>query len=271
MQNICKFVPSSTVVDIIQTTNFVLEAEIPPYTGLRMASVYRVHFVVQGSGILHTAQRDYLLREGDIFFTFPAFSHAVESTDNLQYMFVSFIGARGNTLMEQHQIHRTQPVYPGFEEGKAVWEHFFAISNAANLDLISESVLLYTLSLIAGRECNKAQSPMQEKWLQVKHYIDEHYTDSNLSLGQISRHFNYNSRYLSAAFKKQLQLSIPQYITAVRLQNACAMLERGSSCIKDVAIQCGFSDALYFSKVFKKEMHLSPKAFLAKQHRAEGD
>jgi len=64
-----------------------------------------------------------------------------------------------------------------------------------------------------------------------------------------------------------MQLSIPQYITAVRLQNACALLERNNTCIKDVALKCGFSDSLYFSKVFKKEMHLSPKAFLAQQRQ----
>jgi len=265
MNSICKFVPSSTAVDVIHTTNFVLEAEAPPYTKLRLASVYRVHYVVQGKGILHTASKDYPIEEGDIFFTFPAFAHAVESTEDLQYMFVSFIGARGNTLMEQYRIRKTDPVYPGYPEAKAVWEHFFAISSTSNLDIISESVLLYTLALIAGRTNKEEISTSQSNILLIKHYIDNNYADANLTLEHISRHFSYNSRYISSAFKKQLQLSIPQYITAVRLQNACALLERNNTCIKDVALKCGFSDSLYFSKVFKKEMRMSPKAFLAQQ------
>ena len=267
MTNICKFVPSNTAVDVIHTTNFVLEAEIPPFTKLRLTSVYRVHYVVQGKGILHTASQDYPIEEGDIFFTFPAFAHAVESTEDLQYMFVSFIGARGNTLMEQYRIRKTAPVYPGYPEAKAVWEHFFAIASMSNLDIISESVLLYTLALITERTSKEEISASQNDILLIKHYIDNNYADVNLSLEQISRQFSYNSRYISSAFKKHLQLSIPQYITAVRLQNACALLERNNTCIKDVALKCGFSDALSFSKVFKKEMHLSPKAFLAQQKK----
>lgn len=269
MSSICKFVPSNTAVDVIHTTNFVLEAEASAFTGLRIASVYRVHYVVHGTGIFHTAQRDYPIQEGDIFFTFPAFSHAVESTESLQYMFVSFIGARGNTLMEQYHIHKSSPVYSGYPEAKSVWEHFFAISNTSNLDIISESVLLYTLALIAGRTNKEEISTAQNSILQIKHYIDSNYADPKLSLDGISSHFSYNSRYISSAFKKYMQLSIPQYITAVRLQNACAMLERNNTCIKDVALKCGFSDALYFSKVFKKEMHVSPKTFLAQQKQQQ--
>ena len=265
LANVCKFVPSNTAVDVIHTTNFVTEAQIPPYTGLRQFSVYRVHYVMEGTGILHTAQRDFPLSEGDVFFTFPAFAHGVESTGDLKYMFVSFIGARGNTLMEQYRIRKTQPVYPGYPEAKAIWDHFFAISNTANLDIISESVLLYTLSLIAGRSHKEEGSAAQENILQIKHYIDNHYADPKLSLEQISEHFSYNSRYISAAFQKHMQLSIPRYITAVRLQNACALMERNHTCIKDVALKCGFSDPLYFSKVFKKEMRVSPTVFLTQQ------
>lgn len=51
--------------------------------------------------------------------------------------------------------------------------------------------------------------------------------------------------------------AIKQY----RLQEACKMLSVTNKLIKEVALESGFSDELYFSRVFKNTIGMSPSVY----------
>lgn len=61
------------------------------------------------------------------------------------------------------------------------------------------------------------------------------------------------------ALKKQMQLGFNQYVSHRRISYALRLIEEGHDSVRDIAAACGFSDALYFSKVFKKKS-ASPQA-----------
>ena len=61
-----------------------------------------------------------------------------------------------------------------------------------------------------------------------------------------------------------------EYLHSVRIQHACTMLHQGFSSVSDVAFRCGYSDAQYFSKVFKNRMGMSPRGYMEKV-RLEAD
>lgn len=96
------------------------------------------------------------------------------------------------------------------------------------------------------------------------HYIDENYTDTNLSVANISEALNFNPSYLGTVFKNVYQISILQYITQIRMEHATSLLQTHSYLISEVANLVGFSDVYYFSKRFKKIYGLSPKEYAQK-------
>ena len=49
----------------------------------------------------------------------------------------------------------------------------------------------------------------------------------------------------------------------LRIQHACMLINEGLSNIKDIATLSGYRDPLYFSKVFKNAMMLSPKEYIS--------
>ena len=57
-------------------------------------------------------------------------------------------------------------------------------------------------------------------------------------------------------------MGVSEYIATIRIQYACTLMEQGLSSVSDIALLCGFSDPLYFSKVFKKRMGISPRAHI---------
>ena len=71
-QNICHFIPFHKDYNSIHTINFVLETEHQSHDSLKTETVYKMHYVCSGHGLLHTTGKIMPLKEGVIFFTFPA-------------------------------------------------------------------------------------------------------------------------------------------------------------------------------------------------------
>ena len=52
-----------------------------------------------------------------------------------------------------------------------------------------------------------------------------------------------------------------EYLKNYRIKYAVTLLEHGIDSVKSVAFLSGFSDPLYFSKVFKNSIGISPKDY----------
>jgi len=112
-QNVCRFVPREINDHSIHTVHFVLETKEQVYTGLRLKALYTVYFVTQGEGKLHTKGEVRTVKQGDVFFSFPAEPFAIESVSDFRYMYISFLGARGNRILDKLGI---SPKTPAMED-----------------------------------------------------------------------------------------------------------------------------------------------------------
>ncbi len=263
-KNICKFIPKTNDLDAIHTINFVLETEPQKYDGLKSSSLYRIHYVSKGSGTLHLCNSSHKISEGDIFFVIPSVPYAIESENNLEYMYISYLGTRANMITDRLGISYKTCVFHDFFEVEDFWKNSLVVPVEAS-DLRCESVLLYTFSVmieklvISGNETKVADAVTQ-----IKKYIDDNFFDSDLSLDKISEILSYNKKYISTVFKNKFKTGVCEYINILRIQHACTLMQQGVTCIKNVAYLCGFHDPMYFSRVFKKQIGVSPKEHIKK-------
>lgn len=263
-QNVCRFVPREINDHSIHTVHFVLETEEQIYTGLRLKSLYTVYYVLQGKGRLHTRGRVLPLCSGDVFFSFPAEPFAIESVEDFQYMYISFLGARGNRIMEQLGVSPKAMLYPACSELETVWVQ--GLESPAELsDIASEAVLLHTFAYLGKRLPKFAcrDEGRIDLVSMIQKYVDEHFSDPDFSLERLGSDLKYNKKYLSTVFKRHVGVGIVEYLHTVRIQHACTMLKQGFTSVSDVALRCGYPDAQYFSKVFKRRMSLSPREYMA--------
>lgn len=262
-QNICRFVPREINDHSIHTVHFVLETKEQIYTGLRIKSLYTAYFVTRGSGRLHTQGKILPLKQGDVFFSFPAEPFAIESVSDFQYMYISFLGARGNRIMEKLSISPQNPLYPNCGELETVWTQ--GLRSPAQLsDIASEAVLLLTFAFLGESLSKLAENDEGQIDLisMIQKYVDEHFSDTDFSLEKLGNDLKYNKKYLSTVFKRHVGVGIVDYLHTVRIQHACTMLKQGFTSVSDVALRCGYPDAQYFSKVFKRRMNLSPREYM---------
>lgn len=261
-QNICHFIPFHKDTHSIHIINFVFESKVQQYNRLKSESVYKMYYVCSGHGCIHTTGKITPLTQGDVFFTFPADPFAIESGDDFTYMYISFVGLRGNMILASLNIDSKSFVFHNADEVQELWKKGIS-SDSKVMELISESVLLYTFSFLGNRLLPDSDTPKQFHSIDfIKKYLDDHFTDHNFSLEDMSRELFYNKKYISYIFKKHFGIGIVEYLNTVRIQNACTMIAQGFTSVNDIADRCGYSDAQYFSKVFKSKMNILPSQYI---------
>ena len=263
LENVCRFIPFHKDYNSIHTINFVLETEKQVYTALKIESVYKLHYVRSGSGILHTMGRQQRLKKGDLFFTFPSFPFCIESVEDFSFMYVSFLGARGNQIMEMLGVGQNNFYFPDYEEVGDFWESGLDVKYEVS-DLMSECVLLYTFSHMGNRYFGTDPKPEKDNKtpLRIKKYIDDNFSDTEFSLEKIAQNLLYNKKYVSSLFKKEFGVGVSEYVNTVRIQHACTLIEQGFYNISHIAFCCGYNDPQYFSRVFKKMYNVSPTEYI---------
>ena len=261
-ESICRFAPVSTAPDVIQILHFVYETQNQLLPQRRLDSMFRVCLAEKGTATLTCGGKQQAIAPGDVFFTFPATPYSLQGSADFRYYYISFMGIRGGMLLEQLQVNSRRNVFSGLDELLPFWDS--ALKQAAQrTDLAGESVLLYTLLQISQRvSAEEKESGFARNVMLVKKYMDDHFADPELSVASISQNFSYNPKYISAAFKKQYKVGMQEYLTGLRINHACALMQQGYTSVNDIAGLCGYGDALYFSKVFRKQMQSNPRQYI---------
>lgn len=262
MDNICKFVKSDRPIENINIINFVYEKKCNFRQSFITSASHSLCLVTAGKGVLHTLTQNFALNEGDLFLTFSSKPYYIENCDNLQYIYISFIGLRSSGLFERLDISYKMPVYNGFSFIKEHWTEAFNTTTDDNIDLKCESLVLYTLSFLCKKLEENIKITASNNILLLKQYVDNNYTDPLLNLKSVSKKYHYSPKYLSSAFSKLTKITFTEYLTNLRINHAKALLKSGKTNISEIAFSSGFSDPQYFSKVFKKQCGISPKNYL---------
>lgn len=96
----------------------------------------------------------------------------------------------------------------------------------------------------------------------VMEYVKKNYMDNTLSVFKIAEKFGFSSNYLAQKFKTEVGVSLVKYITTIRIEIAKKLLcENSKMSISDVAKQVGYTDEVYFHKVFKKTVGITPSQY----------
>ena len=83
----------------------------------------------------------------------------------------------------------------------------------------------------------------------------------NLMLKDIADEFNYSLPYLSKLFKDKTMLTFQLYLQKTRINEACRLLANTDEKVQTIAKMVGYSDIIFFSKLFKKYNGVTPKQF----------
>ncbi|NRB50573.1 MAG: helix-turn-helix transcriptional regulator [Saprospiraceae bacterium] len=92
----------------------------------------------------------------------------------------------------------------------------------------------------------------------MKKCIGDQLDNSDLSVNDLCRAVQLSHAHLYRKLKALTNLTPVQFIRYIRLKKARNLLENSSMNISEIAYAVGFSDPNYFSRIYHKEMGVTP-------------
>lgn len=99
----------------------------------------------------------------------------------------------------------------------------------------------------------------------IKDIIEANYADANLGLQSIASMTQLSTSHIGRIFRQHEAISIADYITEFRLNQALIMLEDKKLNINEILEKVGFNNKSYFFKLFKMKYGTTPKKFRIKK------
>lgn len=225
---------------------------------------YILYYIIDGNGTITVNDIEYRLSKGQSFIVFP-FSDMKIQTDiknPWSYKWVEFSGAEPTFLINQISFTKKKPVVGKIELPH--FERFFTVeeSDLSELYAVYRTVcrLMYLLTYYVEYFPKKSQE--QKSYARTaRSYIDRNYHKSDFTVKKVADYVKIDRTYLYRLFKEETGLSIIDYINSRKISRAETLLMNEGISIKDVAEAVGFSDQMYFSRVFKKFKGMSPSEF----------
>lgn len=85
--------------------------------------------------------------------------------------------------------------------------------------------------------------------------------DKPLAIKDLADRFHYSTSYFFTLFKKRTGYAPINYFNHIKVQKGCQYLSFSNISIKEICYKLGFEDPLYFSRLFKKVMGISPSQY----------
>ena len=158
----------------------------------------------------------------------------------------------GNYLIEldkkfhefsREQIHISKDLYYTVAE-KLIEDHLSIYQKIQNIDAVKIST----------------KNELYKKIQSAKQHIDEEFK-SNLDMESLARKCYISEYHFFRMFKKVMEISPYQYLLQRRLKYAEEEIQSDQKNISEIALDAGFSDLFTFSKSFKKNFGISPRAY----------
>lgn len=209
---------------------------------------------LRGATEYSDGNNSYLLEAGQILVVAKGSSYFIREVEPGYSCVVNFECSREIP----HCIYRL-PLPPGMDIAQTAEKLFYNYQKGNIYGALSD---LYRI-LEKSSTADQYVSPREKQLLDpVLTYLQEHLTDPELDLAELHELSGVSNVYLRRIFKKQQGVSPAGFVIRQRLQMAQGLLLREEKLtVAEVSSRVGYRDPLYFSRLFKKQLGMSPTEY----------
>jgi AraC-like DNA-binding protein len=229
-------------------------------------SIFYIHIIVSGEGIMRVNGCEYTLGAGDLFCSFPG-KHCLyydRPSSPLRYYWITLAGRAVRDVL--HLTYLTEKTPHARGDYAALYEPLFAEITAiyqlpTTLPTFPITVAWRFCDLLMQRRIEKLpQSSNHDYVAAAKQMMDSH-AQMGLTVEEIAEKLGISRSHLFRLFHARYGVSPKAYLDATRLEWARRMLRLSDSTVAEISDHCGFQDCSYFSFAFKKHTGLTPSQY----------
>jgi len=244
--------------------------------------------VAEGSLIVEVSGCRQLLRVGDGFFVNSGLLHAIRNaqpgSDSVNHALVfhpRLVGGDPQSVIWEKYLQplmadrslRMLPLFADRPEDAALLDQLRSVwqmncSEEPGFELESRnrlSALLYALQKRTPVPAVESSAWREE--LRIKQMLDCIHSryQEKLTLGNIAAAAHVSENTCRTCFRAMVHRSPTEYLTEFRLQQAIRLLRSTDLTAQEIALQCGFGDSSYFSRLFRQRMGMTPIQYRTSQ------
>lgn len=242
-----------------------------------------IHFVVKGRGRAWASDMEYHVGPGECFAIFPHQIAYYESDkeDPWEYYWLGFEGLWSQELMKTAGFLEEMIVRPILEEEKL----FEMMRKGISLGMVADNALYFNglmqqalHHLISHPSPAQARQdsfrrrymPLGNEYVRIVISIITTSFRERLSVDEMASRMGLNRSYLTTLFKEYTGMSVKEYLMDYRLQKSILKLQQAACTVKQSALESGFTDPLYYSRLFKARYGVSPREYRASRQEDAG-
>lgn len=245
---------------------------------------FRIFACLDGSSIIKTKDRKINFTPNTIIFIPPYTKYSFCGFDKEKNTSAAILNF-DLTSKNSHIKKALKPiVYKNWDKKKThtepIFEHFSDIIVLTNQNLCEKvkkitSIFFYKdeffherasgtlkniLIELISKSTDENISPLAKKIIK---YLREHHSE-NMTGNMLSDVFKYHPYHINREVKKATGMSLKAYTINLKIKFAENLLSSTDKSITEIASECGFTDAAYFTKIFKREKNITPKEYRIK-------
>ncbi|GFI15016.1 arabinose operon regulatory protein [Lachnospiraceae bacterium] len=237
---------------------------------------YVIHFILSGKGKFTIGGKEYYLERGCGFLIPPneLVFYQADGEDPWTYVWVGFYGGMTEEVIKTMGLSLADPVFKSGREKELyqsvmdmIEHNTFGVAN----ELRRDGQLHLFLSLIAESAHIEEKGEEDKVDNYVRRAVDfilSNYCNP-IKITDVADYVCINRSYLYTLFKNAMGMSPQQFLSTFRITRAAELLEMTSLPVESIALSCGYSDPLVFTKSFKQMRHMSPSAYRKQIQRGE--
>lgn len=246
--------------------NGIHRLDMYPGWGPGMRNCYIIHYVISGTGYFEIMGKKYTVHAGESFLIPPYTTvyYYPDEIDRWVYAWVDFSGdlvaemftainwTATNPICRKHLGNVLMPLHYRLKEIKVYTDNHYEAMG-----------ILYTILGIYQDAMMPTSNPniTEHRLSDALHIIHTNYFNATFSINTLCKTLNISSPTLYRLFMNHMGMSPHSYLQFYRIEQAKKMLETNAT-VKATALSCGYDNALYFSRAFKKFVGLSPSQYL---------
>lgn len=239
----------------------------PSYSfGPAVRDQYLIHYIIDGEGSYTVNNKTYHIKKNQGFLICPNVLTYYEADKNnpWTYMWVGFNGIKAESYLNYANLNEENPIFE-YSKDDFLKNCIYEMLKSKEIDYCNElklaGLLYFFISKLAKTKkdiVNKNYYNSTELYLEKSiEFIKNNYS-YNIKISDIANYIGINRSYLTHIFKRNINIPPQKFLINYKIDKACALLENTDLSIKVIAKSVGYSDALTFSKIFKKINGNSP-------------
>lgn len=225
---------------------------------------YLIVYIKEGCATLLSHKNKLRLTAGNIFVMFPnkEVHYVVDKNVNWSISWIGVHGTLIDKLIEQSGLSPERPIcnvksvkYDIESILEAIYQLSFSKVTADKINVIS---MLYNFFSILISNNSKG-SPVN--YVEEALSIIEYNYEKDITIENIAERLSVNKNYLSRLFRTKKNFTLKEYLIHKRIERAKELLQNTNASILQVSNSVGYDDQLYFSRIFKKKVGMSPTEY----------